>query len=113
MLHSLAGKEVLRKKNYGKWLFQRLSNQRESLFNTSEAYLEPGETSVRDVLRDLVPFIQFKKREKHPWRIVTFSKALARNFTKSNTLPWVFFTFLKLYKWYQITQRITYDGAFL
>ena len=63
MLHGLAGKEVLRKENYGKWLFQRLSDQRESLFNTSEAYLEPGETSVCDVLRDFAPFIQFKKRE--------------------------------------------------
>ena len=27
-----------------------------------------------DVLRDLVSFVQVKKREKHPWRIVTFSK---------------------------------------
>ena len=26
-------------------------------------------------LRDLVPFAQFKKREKNPWRSVTFSKA--------------------------------------
>ena len=25
-------------------------------------------------LRDLVPSAQFKKREKHPWRSVTFSK---------------------------------------
>ena len=30
------------------------------------------------------------------------------NFTKSNTPPWVFYTFLKLHKWYQITQSITY-----
>ena len=30
------------------------------------------------------------------------------NFTKSNTLPWVFFTFFKLCKWYQIGQRTTY-----
>ena len=29
---------------------------------------------ICDVLRDLVAFLQFKKREKHPWRIVTFSK---------------------------------------
>ena len=29
-------------------------------------------------------------------------------YTKSNTPPWVFFTFFKLYKWYQIAQRITY-----
>ena len=27
-----------------------------------------------EVLRDLVPFIQFKKREKHPWGSGTFSK---------------------------------------
>ena len=25
-------------------------------------------------LSDLVPFVQFKKREKHPWRSVNFSK---------------------------------------
>ena len=27
--------------------------------------------------------------------------------TKSNTLPWVFFTFFKLHKWYKIAQNIT------
>ena len=32
-------------------------------------------------------------------------QASACNFTKSTTLTWVFFTFLKLYKWYQIVQR--------
>ena len=26
------------------------------------------------VLRDLVPFVQLKKSEKHPWRSVNFSK---------------------------------------
>ena len=26
----------------------------------------------------------------------------------SNTPPWVFFTFFKLYKWFQIAQRILY-----
>ena len=50
-------------------------------------------------MRDLVPFVQFKKREKHPW-----------NFTKINTPPSVFFTFFKFYKWYQIAQRTTYEG---
>ena len=30
--------------------------------------------NICDVLYDLVPFVQFKKREKHPWRSVTFSK---------------------------------------
>ena len=28
---------------------------------------------MRDALRDLVPFVQFKKREKHPSRFMTFS----------------------------------------
>ena len=52
---------------------------------------------IWDALHDLVPFAQFKKREK----------AEACNFTKGNTPPWVFFTFLKLYKWYEIAQSIT------
>ena len=29
---------------------------------------------ICDVLHDLVPFVQFRKRKKHPWRSVTFSK---------------------------------------
>ena len=29
---------------------------------------------ICDALRDLVPFVQFKKREKHPRRSVNFSK---------------------------------------
>ena len=28
-----------------------------------------------DALLDLVPFVQFQKCEKHPWRSVTFRKA--------------------------------------
>ena len=31
-------------------------------------------SNVCDDLRNLVPFVQFKKREKHPWRGVTISK---------------------------------------
>ena len=30
---------------------------------------------------------------------------LVNNFTKSNNPPWVFSTFFKLFKWYQIAQR--------
>ena len=30
--------------------------------------------NICDALRDWVPFVQFKKREKRPWRSVTFSK---------------------------------------
>ena len=29
---------------------------------------------ICDTLRDLLPVVQFKEREKHPWRSVTFSK---------------------------------------
>ena len=29
---------------------------------------------ICDALRDLVPFVQFKKHENHPWRSVNFSK---------------------------------------
>ena len=31
-------------------------------------------TNICDALSDSVPFVQFEKREKHPWRSVTFSK---------------------------------------
>ena len=59
-------------------------------------------------MRDLVSFVQVKKREKHPCSNVTFS----------NTLPCVFFTLSKLYKWYQIAQSVStfndkkYERAF-
>ena len=32
-----------------------------------------------DALLDLVPFVRFKKHEKHPWRSVTFSKVAGYN----------------------------------
>ena len=57
-------------------------------------------------LRDLVPCAQFKKREKHPWRSNTFSKAAGFSL-KVTPLPWVFFTFFKSYEWYQIAQSTT------
>ena len=45
------------------------------------------------VLRDLVPFAQYKKREKKPMEECQV-QAEACNFTKINTPPWMFFTFL-------------------
>ena len=44
-------------------------------------------------LRDLVPFVQLKN-VKNTHRGVLL--LVACNFTKSNTPPWVFFTFFKL-----------------
>ena len=41
-----------------------------------------SEIIIRDALRDSVRFVLFEKREKHPWRSVTFSKV-----TKSDTPP--------------------------
>ena len=61
---------------------------------------------ICDALHDLVPFEQFTKCEKHPWSSVTFIKFAG---CKSNTPTWVFFTFFKLYKWYQIVQRVSFN----
>ena len=30
--------------------------------------------NICEALRDLIPFVQLKKREKHPWESVTYSK---------------------------------------
>ena len=60
-----------------------------------------------NALFNLVTFAQFKKRQKHPWRSVTFNKVPGFSLQKVTPL-WVFFTFCKLYKCYQITQNISY-----
>ena len=36
--------------------------------------ISSGPYYICDLLSNLVPFVQFKKREKHPWCSVTFSK---------------------------------------
>ena len=65
-----------------------------SLFRSSSTYLRQQKTLDEQNhemhLRDLVPSVQFKKREKQPWKSVTS----AYNFTKTNTPPWVFSCFL-------------------
>ena len=60
-----------------------------------------------DVSDDLVPFVQFKNRKNTVEEVLLLVK-----FTKSNTPPWVFFTFSKLYKWYQIAQSTSYNERF-
>ena len=51
---------------------------------------------ICNVLRDLLPFVQFKKHEKHPWRLLLSVKLQAKaiNFTRSNTSIDVFHVFL-------------------
>ena len=36
-------------------------------------YLLRNLCRLYDTLRDFVPFVQFKKRKKHPWRSVAFT----------------------------------------
>ena len=48
--------------------------QRNKTVKVILVYFNPNLIDHSAALRDLVPFIQFKKREKHPWRSVTFSK---------------------------------------
>ena len=52
-----------------------------------------NQVNIRDALRDLVPFVQFKKYEKPPCRSATFSKVAGWSFTKSNAPPWVFLNY--------------------
>ena len=58
-------------------------------------------------------------KKTHKSLLLVKMQAKACNFTRSNTPPWAFFVFSKLYKWYQLAQNITYmtlsnvyDGAF-
>ena len=40
----------------------------------SPLWISREEKTKCGALRDLVPFVQFKKREKHSWRSANFSK---------------------------------------
>ena len=61
-------------KAIGKMLESPLKSKLQSYF--LEEIFQPAESksfktekcSICDALRDLAPFVQFKKREKHPWR---------------------------------------------
>ena len=68
--------------------------------------------TICDALRDLVPRVQFKKNMKSTNGVVILLvkwQASVCNFSNKIIIPpWVFFTFFKLRKWYQIVQSITY-----
>ena len=75
-------------------IFQKSSFWQESritFFNcvTTGVKWIPFTHIICDALHDLVPFVQFKKREKHPWRSVTLV-------TRINSPPWVFFKFFNI-----------------
>ena len=58
------------------------------VYNRGNSIMKRG--NICGALGDLVPFAQFKKRQKHPWRSVNF----------------------KLYKWYQTAQRTSIQYRF-
>ena len=41
--------------------------------------LQKKELHICDALRNLLPFVEFKKRQKHPWRSLTFGKVTGFN----------------------------------
>ena len=45
-----------------------------AMFEESWSLIDEQGIAICDSLRDLVAFVQFRKREKHPWRSVNFSK---------------------------------------
>ena len=51
-------------------------------------------TKIYDALRDLVLFVEFKIREKHPWRSVYFSKVSDVSLQLVRFLHWYFLRFL-------------------
>ena len=69
---------------------------------------------LNDLLLNFEPFVQFKKREKHSWRSVIFSKIVkACNVTKSKTPPWVFFSrFLNCTTIFACKELITWKTIF-
>ena len=87
--------------------FRRFKDISKTMYETEWNYVAIADflLAICGALLDLVPCGQFHKRERYPWRSVE-----ACNFTKSNTPPWMFFTFFKLYECYQIAQRITYEN---
>ena len=56
-----------------------------------------------------------KNVKKTPGGVLLLVKLQAEscNFTKSDIPPWVFFTFFKLYEWFQIAQSTTFYGFVL
>ena len=54
-------------------LFQQTCHCHPFLIASSVFHRFAGFIVIGDALRDLVLFVQFKKREKHPWRSLAFS----------------------------------------
>ena len=44
-----------------------------------------------------------------PFNFLTYVHIINSGLNKSNSPPWLFFSFFKFYKWYQMAQNITYN----
>ena len=55
------------------WQIEKSLDSVPSPPNLTNNFLGILPKTIRDALRDLVPFVQFKKREKHPWSSVNFN----------------------------------------
>ena len=89
----------LNQKKLNQWLYTSVICG-SSILNVRNKQCKSYLITICGALHNLVPFVQFKKREKQPWKSVTF-----------NTHQRVIFTFFTLYKWHQIAQSITYDNV--
>ena len=47
-----------------------------SMYTFKQTFRYNTKMSTCDALRDLASIVQFKKRQRHPWSSVTFSKLL-------------------------------------
>ena len=71
-------------------------------------FLGSGYYEFSDAFRNLIPFMQLKNVNNTHGGVLNLVKSQASsNFTKSNSRPWVFFTFLKLYKRHQISRNVS------
>ena len=65
---------------------------------------------ICDVLRNLIPFVQFKKHENTHRGVLVLGKVadFSLQLNKSDAPSWLFFKFSRLCKCYQIAQNNTY-----
>ena len=85
---------------------QAIPGNRGDLFVKSKVSPHSGSAALRELNLSSLSFSppNCNKLLPHVWCVARFGSIC----TIKNTPPWVFFTFFKLYKCYQIAQRIIY-----
>ena len=92
------------------WKFTRIKVIQSNFNHSLRLPLTVKLHQLCDALRDLVPFIQFKNvKNTHGGELLLVKlQASTCNFTERNIHSWVFSTFFKLSKQYQIAKSISY-----